>query len=282
MTTLDEFMAIDPNSYMARVEGWRPRTAALKANYDDYKRWANAPAGTYWSGKTATAAQDVAADDCKGTDNADDTTEDAVKLVTATITYEVIKPLSNGQNIVNNALHQGVSVSQDFTMAYTPAEGESDESISRNRKIVADAERELQGYVAQWEKGEATLKTQTDAARETILSRINPKAAFADGRKILRDAVAPKPGEGPAGTATATAIDYKKQYPKTTDPASVDPGAGTLGDKLEHIKNPATTPAVNSLATPTCSSSMPMTRCSSRRGHTLAPSGTASDHFPTC
>lgn len=244
MTTLDEFMAIDPNSYMARVEGWRPRTAALKANYDDYKRWANAPAGTYWSGKTATAAQDVAADDCKGTDNADDTTEDAVKLVTATITYEVIKPLTNGQNIVNNALHQGVSVSQDFKMAYTPAEGESDESIARNRKIVADAERELQGYVTQWEKGEATLKTQTDAAREAMLSRINPKAAFADGRKILRDAVAPKPGDPSAQPANF----YKDWYPKKTDPASIDPGAGTLGDKLEHIKNPATTPTAATAA----------------------------------
>lgn len=244
MTTLDEFMAIDPNSYMARVEGWRPRTAALKATYDDYKRWANAPAGTYWSGKTATAAQDVAADDCKGTDNADDTTEDTVKLVTATITYEVIKPLSNGQNIVNNALHQGVSVSQDFKMAYTPAEGESDESIARNRKIVADAERELQGYVTQWEKGESTLKTQTDAAREAMLSRINPKAAFADGRKILRDAVTPKPGEGPAGTATATSVNYKELYPKTTDPASgqtvaaADPHAPVLGPPSPGDKPP--------------------------------------------
>lgn len=244
MTTLDEFMAIDPNSYMARVEGWRPRTAALKANYDDYKRWATSPAGTYWSGKTATAAQDVAADDCKGTDNADDTTEDTVKLVTATITYEVIKPLSNGQNIVNNALHQGVSVNQDFKMAYTPAQGESDESIARNRKIVADAERELQGYVTQWEKGESTLKTQTDAAREAMLSRINPKAAFADGRKILRDAVTPKPGEGPAGTATATSVNYKELYPKTTDPASgqtvaaADPHAPVLGPPSPGDKPP--------------------------------------------
>ncbi|SIK00937.1 Uncharacterised protein [Mycobacteroides abscessus subsp. bolletii] len=244
MTTLDEFMAIDPNSYMARVEAWRPRTAALKFDYDDYKRWANAPAGTYWSGKTATAAQDVAADDCKGVDNADDTTEDAVKLVTATITYEVVKPLTNGQNIVNNALHQGVSVSQDFTMAYTPAEGESEESIARNRKIVADAERELQEYVAQWEKGEATLKTQIDAARETMLSRINPKAAFADGRKILRDATAPRPGDPSAQPANF----YKDWYPKATDPASVDPGAGTLGDKLEHIKNPATSPTAATAA----------------------------------
>ncbi|SKF66996.1 Uncharacterised protein [Mycobacteroides abscessus subsp. bolletii] len=228
MTTLDEFMAIDPNSYMARVEGWRPRTAALKFNYDDYKRWVNAPAGTYWSGKTATAAQDAAADDCKGIDNADDITEDAVKLVTGTITYEVIKPLTNGQNIVNNALHQGVSVSQDFKMAYTPVEGESEESIARNRKIVADAERELQEYVAQWEKGEATLKTQTDAAREAMLSRINPKAAFADGRKILRDATA-KPADPNAST-----IDYKQQYPKATDPAGTTPAAASNPETINY------------------------------------------------
>ncbi|MGH3954543.1 MAG: Tox-REase-5 domain-containing protein [Mycobacterium sp.] len=253
MTTLDEFMAIDPNSYMARVEGWRPRTAALKFDYDDYKRWANAPAGTYWSGKTATAAQDVAADDCKGVDNADDTTEDAVKLVTATITYEVVKPLTNGQNLVNNALHQGVSVSQDFKMSYTPAEGESEESIARNRKIVADAERELQEYVAQWEKGEATLRTQTDSARETMLSRVNPKAAFADGRKILRDAVTPKQGEGPAGTATATSVNYKELYPKTTDPASgqtvaaADPHAPVLGPPSPGDKSPPVDPRTGSL-----------------------------------
>lgn len=237
MTTLDEFMAIDPNSYMTRVEGWRPRTLALKADYDDYKRWAIAPAGTYWSGKTATAAQDGAADDCKGIDNADDITEDAVKLVTGTITYEVVKPLTNGQNIVNNALHQGVSVSQDFTMAYTPAEGESEESIARNRKIVADAQRELQEYVAQWEKGESTLKTQTDAAREAMLSRINPKAAFADGRKILRDATAPKPGDGPA-TVTATSVNYKEMYPKATDPATTQAAAATATDPHAPVLGP--------------------------------------------
>lgn len=237
MTTLDEFMAIDPNSYMTRVEGWRPRTLALKADYDDYKRWAIAPAGTYWSGKTATAAQDGAADDCKGIDNADDITEDAVKLVTGTITYEVVKPLTNGQNIVNNALHQGVSVSQDFTMAYTPAEGESEESIARNRKIVADAQRELQEYVAQWEKGESTLKTQTDAAREAMLSRINPKAAFADGRKILRDATAPKPGDGPA-TVTATSVNYKEMYPKVTDPATTQAAAATATDPHAPVLGP--------------------------------------------
>ncbi|AKC38717.1 Uncharacterised protein [Mycolicibacterium phlei] len=63
MTTLDEFMAIKPNAYMAVVDSWRPRTAALKANYDDYKRWATTPNGTYWSGRFATASQERAADD---------------------------------------------------------------------------------------------------------------------------------------------------------------------------------------------------------------------------
>ncbi|SKP52322.1 TNT domain-containing protein [Mycobacteroides abscessus] len=217
MTTLDEFMAAKSNAYMAVVDSWRPRTAALKANYDDYKRWATTPNGTYWSGKTATAAQEAAADDCKGTDNADDTVEDVVKLATATITYEVLPPLTSGQHLVTNALREGVTVSQDFTMTYHPAEGESEKSVARNKQIVADAERELREYVAKWEKATQELKTQTDGAREKMLSRINPKAALVDARKILRDAT---PGQPAAET-----IDYKQQYPKATNPASTTPAA---------------------------------------------------------
>lgn len=274
MTTLDEFMAAKSNAYMAVVDSWRPRTAALKANYDDYKRWATTPNGTYWSGKTATAAQEAAADDCKGTDNADDTVEDVVKLATATITYEVLPPLTSGQNLVTNALREGVTVSQDFTMTYHPAEGESEKSVARNKQIVADAERELREYVAKWEKATQELKTQTDSAREKMLSRINPKAALVDGRKILRDAVNPTPGEGsstptaasgkPHGivegirdiagagdtkpASTAAVADYKEWYPKTPsagDKLTIDPSkagslTGTIGalDKMPGAPKP--------------------------------------------
>ncbi|SID09836.1 Uncharacterised protein [Mycobacteroides abscessus subsp. abscessus] len=230
MTTLDEFMAAKSNAYMAVVDSWRPRTAALKANHDDYKRWATTPNGTYWSGKTATAAQEAAADDCKGTDNADDTVEDVVKLATATITYEVLPPLTSGQNLVTNALREGVTVSQDFTMTYHPAEGESEKSVARNKQIVADAERELREYVAKWEKATQELKTQTDGAREKMLSRINPKAALVDARKILRDAT---PGQPAAET-----IDYKQQYPKATDPATTQAAAATATDPHASVLGP--------------------------------------------
>lgn len=228
MTTLDEFMAAKSNAYMAVVDSWRPRTAALKANYDDYKRWATTPNGTYWSGKTAAAAQEAAADDCKGTDNADDTVEDVVKLATATITYEVLPPLTSGQNLVTNALREGVTVSQDFTMTYHPAEGESEKSVARNKQIVADAERELREYVAKWEKATQELKTQADSARENMLSRINPKAALVDGRKVLREAT--------SGQPAAETIDYKQQYPKVTDPASTTPAAATGGPETINYK----------------------------------------------
>ncbi|WP_255794755.1 TNT domain-containing protein [Mycobacteroides abscessus] len=230
MTTLDEFMAAKSNAYMAVVDSWRPRTAALKANYDDYKRLATTPNGTYWSGQTATAAQEAAADDCKGTDNADDTVEDVVKLATATITYEVLPPLTSGQNLVTNALREGVTVSQDFTMTYHPAEGESEKSVARNKQIVADAERELREYVAKWEKATQELKTQTDGAREKMLSRINPKAALVDARKILRDAT---PGQPAAET-----IDYKQQYPKATDPATTQAAAATATDPHAPVLGP--------------------------------------------
>lgn len=230
MTTLDEFMAKKANDYMAVVDSLRPRTAALKATYDDYKRWATTPNGTYWSGQFAGAAQEAAADDCKGTDNADDTTEDAVKLVSATIEFEVLPPLTSGQNIVTNALREGVTVSQDFTMTYHPAEGESEKSVARNKQIVADAERELREYVAKWEKATQELKTQTDAAREKMLSRINPKAALVDARKILREAT---PGQPAAET-----IDYKQQYPKATDPAGTQAAAATATDPHAPVLGP--------------------------------------------
>lgn len=223
-------MAAKSNAYMAVVDSWRPRTAALKANYDDYKRWATTPNGTYWSGKTATAAQEAAADDCKGTDNADDTVEDVVKLATAIITYEVLPPLTSGQNLVTNALREGVTVSQDFTMTYHPAEGESEKSVARNKQIVADAERELREYVAKWEKATQELKTQADGARENMLSRINPKAALVDGRKTLRDAT--------AGQPSAETIDYKQQYPKATDPASTQAAAATATDPHAPVLGP--------------------------------------------
>lgn len=233
MVTLDEFMAIKPNAYMAVVDSWRPRTVALKANYDDYKRWATTPNGTYWSGQFAGAAQERAADDCKGTDNADDTTEDIVKLAAATIEYEVLPPLTSGQNLVERVLQsadQGVSIDQSFTMSYTPPEGMSEETAAKNREHVKDTERQIKECVAKWEKATQTLKTQTDAARETMLSRINAKAALVDGRKILRDA---KPGEPVAET-----IDYKQQYPKATDPASTQAAAATAVDPHAPVFGP--------------------------------------------
>ncbi|MEN4419753.1 Tox-REase-5 domain-containing protein [Mycobacteroides chelonae] len=234
MVTLDEFMAIKPNAYMAVVDSWRPRTAALKANYDDYKRWATTPNGTYWSGQFAGASQERAADDCKGTDNADDTTEDIAKLAAATIEYEVLPPLTGGQGLVERVLEhkdQGVSIDQQFNCDYHPSEGESDESIARNREHVKETERQIKEYVAKWEKATQTLKAQTDAARETMLSRINPKAALVDGRKILRDA---KPGEPTAQPANF----YKDWYPKATDPASTQAAAATATDPNAPVLGP--------------------------------------------
>lgn len=238
-------MAKKANDYMAMLDTLRPRTSALKATFDDYKRWATTPDGTYWSGQFAGAAQDAAANDCKGTDNADDTIEDAASLMTATITYAVLPNLTGGQGLIERVLShadKGVSIDQTYKMHYTPAEGESDDSIARNRAHVADTQRQIEEYVGKWEKADAELKTQADTAREKMLSRINPKAALVDGRKILHAAATP------ADPGTATAIDYKKEYPKTTDPASVDPGAGTLGDSVQHIKNPPTSPTAATAA----------------------------------
>ncbi len=266
MTTLDEFMAINPNAYMAVVDSWRPQTTQFKEAFDDYKRWAGAPAGTEWTGRTANAAYEAASLDCHGSDNADDAAEDIVTLASATITHEVLPPLNNGKTMIENALRakdQGVSIDQSFNMSYTPPEGMSEETAAKNRQHVEDAERQIKEYVAKWEKGCQTLKGQADTAAQKITGCINPKTALVDGRKVLRDAATPKPGDGPttvtatsgkphgyvaalqgqaAETAdgattpagTDTSIDYKKVYPKAVEVGdkNVDPsklgGVGAL------------------------------------------------------
>ncbi|WP_032701864.1 HNH endonuclease [Mycobacteroides abscessus] len=232
MTTLDEFMAINPNAYMAVVDTWRPQTRQFKEAYDDYKRWAGSPAGTEWTGRTSNAAYETASTDCHGSDNADDTVEEGGKLIGATIEYEVLPNLTGGQNLIERVLahaEQGVSIDQNFNMTYTPAQGESDESIARNREHVKESERQVKEHVAKWEKGCQTLKGQAEATAQSITGCINPKTALVDGRKVLRDAVAPKPGDG-----TATAIDYKKQYPKATDPAGTTPAAASNPETINY------------------------------------------------
>ncbi|EIC63619.1 hypothetical protein OUW_20586 [Mycobacteroides abscessus M93] len=260
-------MAKKANDYMAVVDTWHPEAGQFKDVFDEYKRWVGAPNGTEWTGRTSNAAYDTASTDCHSSDNTNDTAEDAGKLVAATIEYEVVDPLVNGQRLIERVLEhkdRGVSIDQQYHVEYHPAEGESDESIARNREHVADIERQIKDYVAKWEQGCQTLKAQADAAAQKITGCINPKTALVDGRKILRDAVNPTPGEGPstvtaasgkphgivegmqdiagvgdtkpAGTTAAeTVADYKKWYPKDAVPVgdkNVDPaklgGVGSL------------------------------------------------------
>lgn len=267
LTPLDEFMAKKANDYMAVVDTWHPEAGQFKDVFDEYKRWVGAPNGTEWTGRTSNAAYDTASTDCHSSDNTNDTAEDAGKLVAATIEYEVVDPLVNGQRLIERVLEhkdQGVSIDQQYHVEYHPAEGESDDSIARNREHVADIERQIKEYVAKWEQGCQTLKAQADAAAQKITGCVNPKTALVDGRKILRDAVNPTPGEGPstvtaasgkphgivegmqdiagagdtkpAGTTAAeTVADYKKWYPKDAVPVgdkNVDPaklgGVGSL------------------------------------------------------
>lgn len=236
VTPLDEFMAKKANDYMAVVDTWRPQTRQFKETYDEYKRWVGAPNGTEWTGRTSNAAYDTASTDCHGSDNTDDAAEDGGKLVAATIQYEVVEPLVNGQRLIESVLahkDQGVSIDQSYNMAYHPAEGESDESIAKNREHVADIERQVKGYVAQWDKGCQTLKAQADAIAQKITGCINPKTALVDGRKILRDAAAT-----PAEPTAQPANFYKDWYPKATDPASTQAAAATAADPHAPVLGP--------------------------------------------
>uniref|UniRef100_UPI0039BEABD9 hypothetical protein n=1 Tax=Mycobacteroides abscessus TaxID=36809 RepID=UPI0039BEABD9 len=234
MTPLDEFMAKKANDYMAVVDTWHPEARQFKEVFDEYKRWVGAPDGTEWTGRTSNAAYDTAGTDCHGSDNTNDTAEDGGKLVAATIQYEVVDPLVNGQRLIERVLEhkdQGVSIDQQYHVDYHPAEGESDESIARNREHVADIERQIKEYVAKWEKGCQTLKAQADATAQTITGCVNPKTALVDGRKILRDAATP-------ADPNATTVNYKEMYPKTEAPASTQAAAVTAADPHAPVLGP--------------------------------------------
>ncbi|SKM80615.1 Uncharacterised protein [Mycobacteroides abscessus subsp. massiliense] len=229
MTPLDEFMAKDRNSYMVPVGEWRPQTTQYKEAYDDYKRWADNPAGSEWWGRCANATSEVAAKDCHNSDHTDDTTEDAVRLITATITYEVVEPLTAGQNLIERVLarkNQGVSIDQTYHVTYTAPEGMSEAQAAKNTKEAEEAERQIKEYVAKWEKGCQTLKTQADAAAQKITDRTNPATVLVDGRKVLRDAVGPVPAARP-GVETVVGGKPVSELLPGINPRQVDPAATT-------------------------------------------------------
>lgn len=238
---LDEFMAIDPNSYLESVPGWGVELKALASDYTEYKSSVYAPGGTDWWGKTATASQDKAGEDSNAIASIHDTVDGLVSEVTSAVTYGVVPALNNGHNIVDNA-HQtaGVTVNQDYTMSYAPPEGMSEEQAEKNKQTVEARARELKESAEKWYSASQGVADQIHAAESKISGAINLSAVGSNGHVAVRDAVA---ATNPAAASIPSDIaNLKGLDPAATTPAGAAPGS--LTDALSRMPRPEDQPGV--------------------------------------
>lgn len=224
---LDEFMAIDPNSYLEHVPSWGAELRALVSDYTEYKAGVYAPGGTDWWGKTATAAQDKAGQDTNAITSIHDTVEGLVTEVTAAVTYEVVPALNNGHNIVDNARQiQGVTVNQDYTMTYTAPDGMSDEQAAKNKQTVAAAADELKDSADKWFSASQGVADKIHSAESQITGAINLSAVGTNGGTAVRTAVAET---NPQAFAPTEVQKLLSGDPAATTPAGVGGMTDTLG-----------------------------------------------------
>lgn len=244
---LDEFMAIDSNSYLEHVPAWGSEMRALASDFAEYKSGVYAPGGTDWWGRTATAAQDKAGEDSKAVASIHDTVESLVNEVTAAVTYGVVPPLSNGHTIVDNIRKiQGATVNQDYTVTYTPPDGMSDEQADKNTKTIAAAASELKSSVDQWYSASQGVADKIHSAESQITGAINLGAVGANGRTAVRAAVA---ATNPQAFAPREVQKLLSGDPAATTPAGVGGMTDTL-DRLPHTQDQPGVPLKDKLGKP--------------------------------
>lgn len=237
--TKSGMLTIDPNSYRPLLDSVKAMAAKYERHVSTFKGYVDKPGGTYWEGQTATAAQNNAGDGWKTIARIQDLDEKYQQTAGPIVDYTILRNLTNGQNLIHNAESQpGVKVNEDLSMTYTPPEGMSKEQADKNAKVVADAAKELKGYGDKWWEGDQQVKHLTEGVIKDIENEVNSAAGTFDVGQAVKDTAPRKPDNA------QPANFYKDWYPKKTDPASIDPGAGTLGDKLEHINNPGLTKPV--------------------------------------
>ncbi|SHU63349.1 Uncharacterised protein [Mycobacteroides abscessus subsp. abscessus] len=235
---LDEFMAIDPNSYLEHVPGWGAEMQSLVSDFTEYKSGVYAPGGTDWWGKTATAAQDKAGEDAKAVTSIHDTVEGLVSEVTAAVTYGVVPPLTNGHNIVDNIRRiDGATVNQDYTVTYTPPDGMNDEQADANTKTIAAAASELKSSVDSWFSASQGVADKIHSAEAQIAGAINLSAVGANGHTAVRSAVA---ATNPQAFAPTEVQKLLSGDPAATTPA----GVGGMTDTLSRLPQTPDQPGV--------------------------------------
>lgn len=235
--TKSGMLAVDANSYRPLLDGVKTLATSYEHRVSVFKGYVDRPGGTAWEGATAEAGQANAADGWKVAARIQDRAETFEQTAGLLVDHTIVPSLTNGQHMIHEwEQHPDIRVNEDLSMTYTPPQGISKEDADHNTALVATAAKELKASGDTWWNGVQQLKTLTYGVAKDIGNEVNGAAATFDIGKAVADTAPGKPDAHDGNF-------YKDWYPKKTDPASVDPGAGTLADTVQHVKNPATTPA---------------------------------------
>ncbi|WP_126315428.1 HNH endonuclease [Mycobacteroides chelonae] len=205
-----------------------------------FKSYVEKPGGTAWEGQTAEAGQANAGDGWKVAARIQDLDTKFQTTAGMAVDHTIVPELINCQHMIHNAESQrdkGVTLTEDLVMGYNPPPGISEKLAEENAQLVKVRGEELKESARKWYEAEQEVKRLAEGVMRDIENEVNGAAGTFDIGKAVKDN-APRKPEG-----QQDANFYKQWYPKKTDPASADPGVGTLADSVDRIKNPPTSPA---------------------------------------
>ncbi|SLJ68619.1 Uncharacterised protein [Mycobacteroides abscessus subsp. bolletii] len=232
-------LGIDANSYRPLLDAVHTMATKYEQHIATFKGYVDKPGGTAWEGQTAEAGQANAADGWKVAARIQDIDTKFQTTAGMAVDHTIVPELTNCQHMIENIEAQrnkGLTLSEDLQVGYNRPPGISDELAAENAKVAEARGKELKESARKWWQAEQEVKHLAEGTVRDIENEVNGAAGTFDIGKAVKDTAPGKPDKAQDGNF------YKDWYPKKTDPASVDPGTGTLADSVDRIKNPPTTP----------------------------------------
>lgn len=231
---------IEAGSYRPLLDSVHAMATKYEQHVSTLKGYVEKPGGTAWEGQTAEAGQHNVGDGWKVAARIQDLDTKYQTTAGSAVDHTIVPELINCQQMIENIEAQrnkGLTLTEDLQVGYNPPPGISEKQAAENAKIAQARGEELRESARKWWEAEQEVKRLTESVIRDIDNEVNSAAGTFDIGKAVKDTAPRKPD------AAQDANFYKQWYPKKTDPASADPGVGTLGDSVDRIKNPPTSPA---------------------------------------
>lgn len=232
-------LGIEAGSYRPLLDAVHAMATKYEQHVSTFKGYVEKPGGTAWEGQTAEAGQANATDGWKVAARIQDLDTKFQTTAGMAVDHTIVPELVNCQQMIHNAESQrdkGVTLTEDLVMGYNPPPGTSEKLAEENAQLVKVRGEELKESARKWYEAEQEVKRLAEGVMRDIENEVNSAAGTFDIGKAVKDNAPRKPETAQDGNF------YKDWYAKKTDPASADPGVGTLADSVDRIKNPPTTP----------------------------------------